>query len=141
TPFRSYASYSVTGTHQGVTGCLTCHGSTVNTTFLNVTPVTTPANHIPIGALDCNGSGCHASGNVNPGGGGFILGTASISNPTLSAAGHTTVAAVGACMTCYETALYIGMQASSATTAGDSRPAAVDNLHPISGDCGTCHTT
>ena len=137
----NYALYSSPGTHQGVTGCLTCHGSTVNTTFLNVTPVTTPANHIPIGALDCNGSGCHASGNVNPGGGGFILGTASISNPTLSAAGHTTVAAVGACTTCHETALYIGMQASSATTAGDSRPTALDKLHPINGDCATCHTT
>src|SRR5207248_1990699 len=92
----SYASYSVTGTHQGVTGCLSCHGSTVNATFLNVTPVTTPANHIPIGTLDCNGSGCHATGNVNPGGGGFILGTASVATPTLSVAGHTTVAAVGA---------------------------------------------
>src|SRR5205807_4539389 len=80
----NYALYSSPGTHQGVTGCLTCHGSTVNTTFLNVTPVTTPGNHIPIGSLDCNGSGCHASGNVNPGGGGLILGTASISNRTLS---------------------------------------------------------
>ncbi|TLY70409.1 MAG: hypothetical protein E6K47_04255, partial [Gammaproteobacteria bacterium] len=122
-------------------GCLTCHGSTVNTTFLNVTPVTTPANHIPIGTLDCNGSGCHATGNVNPGGGGFILGTASVANPTLSVAGHTTVAAVGACTTCHETAPYMGMLASSATTAGDSRPTALDKLHPTTGDCVSCHTT
>src|SRR2546421_4877220 len=30
-----------------------------------------PGNHIPIGNVDCNGSGCHTTGNVNPGGGGF----------------------------------------------------------------------
>ena len=125
-----------------MTGCLTCHGSTVNTTFLNVTPVTTPANHIPIGTLDCNGSGCHATGNVNPGGGGFILRTASISNPTLSVAGHTTVAVVGACSTCHEAASFLGMLPSSGTSAGDSRPSAtLDKLHPTSGDCVTCHST
>jgi hypothetical protein len=137
----NYAMYSSPGTHQGVSGCLSCHGSTVNTTFLNITMVTTPGNHIPIGTLDCNGSGCHSTGNVNPGGGGFILGTASISSPTLTVAGHTTVAAVGACTTCHESAPYIGMLASSATTAGDSRPTALDKLHPTSGDCATCHTT
>src|SRR5207302_1555848 len=48
------ALYSVTGTHQGVTGCLTCHGSTVATTFANIRLVTNPSNHIPIGSLDCN---------------------------------------------------------------------------------------
>ena len=62
------ALYSFPGTHQGVTGCLTCHGPTVNTTFINVTMVTTPGNHIPIGSLDCNGSGCHTTANVTPGG-------------------------------------------------------------------------
>src|SRR5207249_6763950 len=88
----NYALYSSPGTHQGVTGCLTCHGSTVNTTFLNVTPVTTPANHFPIGALDCNGSACHATGNVNAGGGRFVLGRASNSSAGLSAAGQRAVA-------------------------------------------------
>src|SRR6266446_5103682 len=135
-----YALYSVTGTHQGVTGCLTCHGSTVATTFANVTIVSTPGNHMPIGALDCNGSGCHTTTNVNPGG--FKLGTASIANPTLTVAGHTSVAAaVTACATCHETAPYVGMLVSSATTAGDSRPTALDKIHPTTGDCGTCHTT
>src|SRR5207302_5213987 len=52
----NYALYSVTGTHQGVTGCLSCHGSTVATTFVNITLVTNPSNHIPFGTLDCNGS-------------------------------------------------------------------------------------
>src|SRR5439155_4099089 len=103
---------SVTGTHTGVTGCLTCHAPTVATTFANVTLVTTPSNHFPIGTLDCNGSGCHSTTNVNAGG--FKLGTASIASPTLSVAGHTTVtAAVAACATCHETAPYIGMLAST----------------------------
>ncbi len=136
----NYALYSVTGTHQGVTACLTCHGPTVAATFGNVTIVTTPANHIPIGSLDCNGSGCHTAGNVNPGG--FKLGSASISAPTLNVAGHATVAAaVAACATCHETAPYVGMLASSASAAADSRPTAFDAKHPASGDCGNCHVT
>src|SRR6266446_5173278 len=136
----NYALYSVTGTHQGVTGCLSCHGPTVNTTFANITMVTTPGNHIPIGALDCNGSGCHSTKNVNAGG--FRLGAASISNPTLTVAGHATVAAVGGCMTCHESAPYMGMLASTGTTAGDSRPSStLDSMHPTTGECNGCHTT
>src|SRR5262249_29663832 len=101
----NYALYSVTGTHQGVTNCLSCHGPSVATTFANVTIVTTPGNHIPIGSLDCNGSGCHTTSNVNAGG--FRLGTANISAPTLTVAGHATIAgAVAACQTCHESAPY-----------------------------------
>ncbi|MGH7750099.1 MAG: hypothetical protein ACREQ5_35835, partial [Candidatus Dormibacteria bacterium] len=101
--------------------------------------VTNPANHIPFGSLDCNGSGCHSTANVNPGG--FKLGAANVSSPTLTVAGHTTVAAaVAGCQTCHETAPYIGMVASSATTAGDSRPTAFDKAHPTTGDCNGCHT-
>src|SRR2546427_5855596 len=133
-----YALYSVTGTHQGVSGCLTCHAPTVGP-FLNVTIVSTPSNHFPIGTLDCNGSGCHSTANVNAGG--FKLGTANISSPTLTVAGHTTVTTVAACATCHESAPYIGMLASTATTAGDSRPTALDSKHPTSGDCRTCHVT
>ena len=136
----NYAVYSVTGTHQGVTGCVSCHGSTVNTTFYNVTMVTTPGNHIPIGSLDCNGSGCHGTSNVNPGG--FHIGAASLATPTLTVAGHATVAtAVPACQTCHESAPYLGMIASTASAAGDSRPTAFDKGHPTSGDCSGCHTT
>ena len=36
----NYALYSVTGTHQGVTNCLSCHGPTVATTFANITITT-----------------------------------------------------------------------------------------------------
>ena len=140
TTASNYATYSVTGTHQGVTACLSCHAPAVASTFDNVTIVTLPANHMPIGALDCNGSGCHTTTNVNAGG--FKLGNASISTPTLSVAGHGTVsAAVPACATCHETAPYVGMLPSSATAAADSRPTAFDSKHPTSGDCGNCHVT
>jgi hypothetical protein len=137
----NYALYSVTGTHQGVTSCLSCHGPSVATTFLNVTIATTSANHIPIGTLDCNGSGCHTTANVNSGG--FNIGAANIANPTLNVAGHTTVAAaVASCQTCHQTAPYQGMIASTATTAGDSRPAAaLDAAHPTTGECSGCHST
>jgi hypothetical protein len=136
----NYALYSVTATHQGVTTCLNCHAPAVANSFANVTLVTTTANHIPIGTLDCNGSGCHTTANVNTGG--FNLGSANISSPTLKVPGHTTVAAaVPACQTCHETAPYQGMVSSSATAAGDSRPTAFDKSHPTSGDCGGCHTT
>src|SRR5205807_5584484 len=83
--------------------------------------VTNPSNHFPFGTLDCNGSGCHTASNVNAGD--FKLGSASLTAPTLSVAGHTTVAAaVAACQTCHATAPYSGMLAGTATTAGDSRP-------------------
>src|SRR5213078_4144721 len=78
--------------------------------------------------------------NVNAGG--FKLGTASMASPTLTVAGHTTVAAaVASCQTCHESAPYVGMLASTSTMAGDSRPTAFDKNHPTSGDCNGCHTT
>src|SRR5262249_31725776 len=43
----NYAAYSVTGTHQGVTGCLICHGSSVANTFANIKITTNPSNHFP----------------------------------------------------------------------------------------------
>ena len=37
---------------------------------------------------------------------------------------------------------YVGMVASTSTTAGDSRPTAtLDKSHPTTGDCNGCHTT
>src|SRR6516165_6296992 len=52
--------YSVAAVHQNLAAnsCLTCHKSTVSSTFANVIIKTTPGNHIPIGALDCASSGC-----------------------------------------------------------------------------------
>src|SRR5207237_8982799 len=104
----NYALYPVTATHQGVTGCLSCHGSNTGPftgppPSNTITIVGAPANHFPVGSLDCNGSGCHTTGNVNTGG--FKLGSASFSSPTLNAAGHTTAAsAAAACQSCHETA-------------------------------------
>src|SRR5207237_1754752 len=116
-----------------VNGRPTCHGPTVGP-FVNVTVVTTPGNHMPIRSLDCNGSDCHTTTNVNAGG--FKLGTANISSPTLSITGHTTVAgAVPACQTCHEGAAFLGMLASG-TSAGDSRPSARRaHLQPTVGVC------
>ena len=135
------ALYSVTGTHQGVSNCLSCHAPSVANTFANITIVsTTGINHIPIGTLDCNGSGCHTTAKLTAGG--FKLGAASINAPTLNVAGHSTVAAqVGACTSCHESAPYVGMIASTSSTAGDSRPnATLDKSHPTTGDCSGCHT-
>jgi hypothetical protein len=138
----NYALYDVIATHQGVTNCLSCHGSTVNTTFANVTIVTNPSNHFPFGTADCNGSGCHSTANVSPGG--FKMGTANISTPTLNVAGHSTIASGGVlgCSNCHETAPYLGMMVGTNTTAGDSRPSTtLDAKHPTTGDCGNCHVT
>src|SRR5205814_118358 len=92
----NFALYSVTGVHQGITGCLSCHGSNTGPfagppPSNTITVVGVPANHFPVGSLDCNRSGCHSASNVSPGG--FKLGSASLTAPTLSVAGHTTVAA------------------------------------------------
>src|SRR5205807_3419396 len=125
-----------------ISGCLSCPGTTVITTFGNVTLVTNPSNHIPFATLDCNGSGCHSTSNVNPGSGGFKIGTANITSPTLSVAGHTTVTGGGlACASCHETAPYLGMLPSTATPGADSRPNSYLAMHPATGDCGNCHVT
>ncbi len=144
----NWAVYSVTGTHQGVTGCLSCHGPNTGP-FAGPPPGNTitiagwpGSSHIPIGSADCNGSGCHTTANVNPGG--WKTGSASITTPTLTVAGHTTIAAAGVsgCMNCHATAPYMGMIASSNTAAGDSRPnTTLDSKHPTTGDCGNCHVT
>ncbi|MBS0365036.1 MAG: hypothetical protein JSR67_04330 [Proteobacteria bacterium] len=148
TTANDYAQYSSPGTHRGVTGCAGCHGASVAGSFTLTNPVfsiiTVPGNHIAFGSADCNGSGCHSTANVTPGGGGFRIGTANISAPTLTVAGHSTIAAAGVsgCVNCHETATYLGMVASTPTTAGDSRPpAALDAKHPTAGDCGNCHVT
>jgi hypothetical protein len=139
------AMYSVAAVHQNLaTGsCLTCHKSTVSSTFANVTIKTTPGNHIPIAALDCGSSGCH----VTNGGaaGGFQIGAGqagNINNPTLSAAGHATVSAM-TCLTCHEqNTAFAGMIASTASPGADTRPNSYYPSHPAAPqDCKGCHTT
>src|SRR5207302_945061 len=72
-----------------------------------------------------------------------LLRAASLASPTLTVAGHTTVAAaVAGCQTCHEGASYLGMVVGTGTLAGDSRPtAALDAAHPSTGDCNGCHIT
>jgi hypothetical protein len=53
---------------------------------------------------------------------------------------------VSGCQTCHQSAQFLGMVASTSTTAGDSRPtAALDPNHAqgqlATGDCSSCHTT
>src|SRR5437763_1394623 len=129
----------VTATHvpigTPVTPCESCHSPTNYTTW-NPGVIHHPA----VSALTC--ASCHTTANVNPGG--WKTGSASITAPTLSVAGHTTIAAAGVagCMNCHATAPYMGMIASSNTAAGDSRPnTTLDSKHPATGDCGNCHTT
>ncbi len=140
----NYALYSVTALHQGVSSgsCHACHGSTVNTTFYNVVPITNPGNHIPVGTIDCGSSGCHTTAIVTAGGFQIGVGKAgNISNPTLNAAGHATVASM-ACLTCHEqNTAYLGMIPSTASPGADTRPNAYLSSHPAAPqDCGGCHT-
>jgi hypothetical protein len=112
-----------------------------------VTPIkTTPSNHIPVGSIDCNGSGCHTTTNVTVGGNGFFIRAASITLPSLDATGHATVntpTGVASCTTCHlQKTTFMGMiVGSSMSVQGDDRPQSYDTAHPASGDCGGCHTT
>src|SRR4029077_16860607 len=115
TTIGNFGVYSVAGVHQGTTGCLTCHGPGTGP-FAGPPPSNTMtivgwpgASHFPIGTADCNGSGCHSTSNVNPGG--FKMGAANVSSPTLNVTGHSTIASAGVagCQTCHETAPYTGM--------------------------------
>ena len=93
----------------------------VATTFANITIVDTPSNHFPIGTLDCNRSGCHTATNVNAGG--FRIGTANLTAPTLTVAGHTSVAnAVPSCQTCHETAAFAGWSRARPRPPGTRGP-------------------
>ena len=143
-----WSTYSVQGVHQGVTtGCALCHGPGTGP-FAGpppsnvITIVGWPgSSHFPVGTADCGGSGCHSTTNVNPGG--FKIGAASITAPTLGIAGHATIAAAGVtgCMNCHETAPYTGMMASTTGAADNRPPTSFDSKHPTAGDCNGCHTT
>jgi len=78
-PRRQLQAYSVTGTHQGVSGCLACHGTTVNTTFdIAISPH--PQSIRRHARLQRLGLSQHEERES----GGFRLGTASLSSPTLT---------------------------------------------------------
>ena len=129
----NYALYSVTGTHQGVTKCLTCHAPAVATTFANITIVSTPGNHIPIGTLDCNGSGCHTHDQRQHRR--LQARQRQHLQPDAEVAGHTTVAAaVASCQTCHEAAPYLGMLAEHRDHGRRlAALSALDKGHPTTG--------
>ena len=113
----------------------------VATTFANVTIATLSTNHIPIGSLDCNGSGCHTTANVH-----FRriqLGAANITSPTLSVGGsyHGSRGRRGVPDLPRGGALPGNDRQHSAAPPGTPDPPALDKNHPDEGDCGGCHTT
>src|SRR3989440_9842850 len=97
-----------------------CHGSSAFNIAANpvFTMMMKPGNHIPIGNVDCNGSGCHTTANVNPGGVRIRPGNPSISTPTLDVHGHTAVAGVGTRARCAESRQGLGMLVDTSAAAG-----------------------
>jgi len=96
-------------------------------------------NHIPIGGVGCNGSGCHAlsgaSDTMTSNGAGFVLS----GTPVLSAAGHTTLSAIS-CQSCHT----IGDTWKLPTGVSMVTPASThippDNLSSGTVACSGCHS-
>jgi hypothetical protein len=111
------ADFSIfTMSHQGITsGCANCHGAGLS--FVNMAPPTLkefPPNHIPTGALPCEG--CHSTSNFTT-----FAGTAM---------NHTAVTAIS-CSTCHEAGRsFVG------SPAVVIRPPAP---HVAMGECSNCH--
>jgi hypothetical protein len=115
------------GTGQGTNGQPWQIPGTVGTPGAN--------NHIPIGTLNCNNSGCHAvSDTLTSTGAGFVTGT----TPALSAAGHTALASL-ACATCHTLNMTwkIGT-ATLVTPASNHIPP--DNTTTPTVACSACHS-
>ena len=137
----NYALYSVTGAHQGVTGCLTCHApdgrARSPTSRSSSTPATTSRSAASTAAaraaIPRTTSMPAASSSARP-----------ASPPRRSAlpATRTVAAAVAACQTCHESALLHGHAGEHASTTPATRaPPRSTSVHPTSGDCNGCHTT
>ncbi|MEP7181684.1 MAG: hypothetical protein ABI886_05830 [Betaproteobacteria bacterium] len=104
--------------HAGiVAGCATCHAS--GKTFVGVTVVTPPATHIPFAGAACES--CHAA--------------SKFANFAGTAMNHGPVAGI-ACATCHET----GRNWYGVTIVTRPTPAQ-DKNHPLTGECGACHTS
>ncbi len=100
-----------------VAGCANCHGA--GKTFVGVSVVSPPPTHIPFGGAACES--CHAAGKF-----------ASFAGTAMN---HTPVAAI-ACATCHET----GRSWYGVTIVTRPTPAQ-DKNHPLTGECGACHTS
>ena len=132
----NYALYSVTGVHQGVTACLSCHAPNVGP-FANVTghhPRQPHPDRQP--RLQRLGLPHHHERQC----GRLQARLGQHHRPDPHRPANSVAAAVAACQSCHESAGYLGMLASTAT-GGDSRPTALDKTHPTTGDCSGCHTT
>ncbi len=102
--------------HQGITGnCAQCHAP--GTSFVGVTPPTSPPTHIPVAGIACES--CHSKTNFTTFGG-----------TLMNHAGVTGIA----CQSCHETGrTWFGVDIVT-------RP--VTATHPKTGDCGgSCHNT
>src|SRR5205085_4436663 len=106
--------------HVGVTNnCASCHNG-VSATGMSPT-------HIPVGTPPTPCESCHSPTN-------YTTWKPGVMN-------HPAVSAL-TCASCHETGNFQGMHPSTNTAAGDSRPpAALDRLHPATGDCSLCHNT
>lgn len=147
----NYAVFDLVKTHTATgVGCVSCHNATTAAlTDAQAAPIKleTAVNHIPVGSVECNSSGCH--GNYVAAGNTFAIGAGSAGNPsspTLTVAGHATVATAGVttCATCHGAGTtYAGMVVSTTTALTDVVPGpSVDAYHAnYAGDCQTCHTT
>jgi hypothetical protein len=144
------AQIAQTHTSTASLSCISCHAATVTATALSTTALmpklsTAVANHIPFGGLDCAASGCHRTYTTAVTN--FVIGSPSITSPTLNVAGHSSVAGAGqsTCGTCHTKTggiIYAGMLASQ-VGGGDQFPTATeDPSHQgYVGDCVNCHTT
>ena len=109
----NYALYSVTGTHQGVTTCLTCHAPAVATTFANITIVSTPSNHIPIGTPRLQPLRLPHDDQRERRAGSASARRTSPPRRSPSPATPRVATAVTSCQTCHQTAAFAGMVAST----------------------------
>ncbi|MGH3055727.1 MAG: cytochrome c3 family protein, partial [Gaiellaceae bacterium] len=107
--------------HAGITsGCATCHAAGLK---FGGTPVVVvmPTNHVPINGAACEA--CHAAATFT-----------TFAGNSVTLMKHSAVTAP--CATCHEKGGYIG------TPAVVARPtAAQDPNHPLTGECGTCHSS
>ena len=104
--------------HAGIAnGCSNCHAS--GQSFAGVTPASPPSTHIPFGTAACES--CHSA-----------LAFASFAGTQMN---HAPVAGIP-CATCHETGrTFVGVTIITRPTP------AQDPGHPVSGDCGSCHTS
>ena len=135
----NYALYSVTGVHQGVTACLTCHAPAVAGTFANITIVTTRRVTSRSAASTATAPAATPPPTSTPAASSSAARASTA--PTLNVAGHTTIAsAVGTC--CHlprDRPVHRHARRAPPPRPGTRvRPRSMPSTRPR-GDCGNCH--